>query len=513
MRTYGRTTIYVALDEETLLSMPFDEQKATILSLMPNIIDIHEKNKKESQYLWEYYLGKQDVLQKEKQTRQDINNKKVENWAYALTDFKKNWILGNPIQYTMQNSSTSKEVETLNKYCKYEDKEAKDQMNYEDVLVVGRGFRFIKQDKISEDDESPFSIFNVKRDNCEIVYSSRLGNEQLFSVVETELVETLFAKDENGEFVVNELGEKKTEQHFYSEYTIYLRNKCFTISYQGSNPVVSKAKPIVLNEHLVTEYFVNRDRISLIEIGKDIFDGINQLESLDFDDIQQFVNAIMVFTNADIDEEGLESIQEYGAVKIKSTENRKASVELLQQKLNSTDTQVFYTRLLVALHQILGIPMATDNGSVTSGDTGKGKLVGQGFASAGIRVKGDEIMLRMCDRKALKVMLKICRKNNQSEIKTLKTSELDIKFNIDKSDNLLVKTQGLMNLLSARIPKEYAVPIIDLFGDSTAVVTAMNEQEKEEQKNLNNNINNTIDESNKQNNNINKAINSDIQGQ
>ena len=509
MRSYGRITVYSDLDEETLLALPAEQQINTIISLMPDIISIHETNKTYTKYLWDYYLGMQDVLYKEKQTIKDINNKKVENWAYALVDFKKNWILGNPIQYTMQDSSTSEEIELLNKYCKYEDKDAKDQMTYEDVLVTGRGFRFIRQDKASDDDEAPFSICNVKRDNCEVVYSSRLGNEQLISVVETELVETIFDTENN------------PHQHYYSEYTVYLRDKAITLSYRGSKPEVTAIRPIISKQHSVVEYYVNRDRISMIEIGKDLFDGLNQLESLDFDDMQQFVNAIMVFINADVDEEGLEAIQEYGAVKIKSTENRKASIEMLQQRLNSSDTQAFYTRLLTSLHQILGIPMATDTGSVTSGDTGKAKLTGQGFASAGIRAKGDETMLRMCDKQALKVLLKICRNTNDSKIKTLKTSDLEIKFNIDKSENLLVKAQGLMNLLNSKIPKEFAVPVVDLFGDSTAVVTAMEKQEKEAEKKMlemqNNNPNGDttapINKANAQNNQITKAQQSDTQGQ
>ena len=44
------------------------------------------------------------------------------------------------------------------------------------------------------------------------------------------------------------------------------------------------------------------------------------------------------------------------------------------------------------------------------------------------------------------------------------------------SDNLLVKTQGLLNLLSADIPREYALPIVNLFSDSNAVVKMMQDK-------------------------------------
>lgn len=210
----------------------------------------------------------------------------------------------------------------------------------------------------------------------------------------------------------------------------------------------------------------------MIEIGKDLFDDINYLESLDKDDMEQFVNAIMVFTNAEIDEEGLKGMKTLGAVSIKSTDQMKASVDLLQGRLNATDTQTYYTRLLTSLFQILGVPLATDNGTVTSGDTGKAKLTGQGFTSAGIRAEADETMFKMADINSLKVILKICRETANSGITNLKVVDIDAKFQRDMSDNLLVKTQGLMNLYACDIPREFANSIVNLFSDSNAVTEA-----------------------------------------
>lgn len=394
-------------------------------------------------------------------------------------DFKKAWQLGNPIQYVMLNDSSSKEIEILNKYARFENKESKDQLIYEDVLVTGRGYRYTAPSKITEDNEAPFEIYNVDRDSCEVVYSADMTHKQLFSVIITYMEKVILLDGE----------EQKVR---YPQINIYLRNKRLVCDYINQAVIWNKKiDPIILNEHLITEYYVNRDRISLIEIGKDLFDGINQLESLDFDDMEQFVNAIMVFTNAKVDEEDIEEIRKLGAVNIKSTENRKASVELLQNRLNATDTQVFYTRLLTSLHQILGIPMATDSGSVTTGDTGKAKLTGQGYTSSGIRAKTDETMFKMCDFNALKIVLKICKQNDKSNIKDLKASDIDSKMNRDMSDNLLVKTQGLMNLLTAGVPIDYAIPVINLFGDSNAVAQSMKkelEKKKIEEKNNNQEI-------------------------
>lgn len=483
---YGRKTIYINQTEDSLKEFGPIKLKKVLEQYIPSIIAIHSENKTRTRYLWDYYLGNQDIKDKVKFVREEINNKKVENWAYAIIDFKKAWQLGNPIQYVMINSSSSDEIEELNKYVRYQNKESKDQEIYEDVLVTGRGFRYQNKKSNIEEDEAPFEIHNIDRDTCEVVYSNAIGHEQLFSVIITDMEERVV------------VGENEEVKNFV-ELTIYLRNRQLTCQYKDNKVIWGKEiKPIILNEHIISEYYVNRDRISLIEIGKDLFDGINHLESLDFDDLEQFVNALMVFTNAEVNEEEMAEIKKLGAVQIKSTENRKASVSMLQNRLSSSDTQVFYTRLLTSLHQILGIPMATDNGSVTSGDTGKAKMTGQGYTSAGIRAKTDETMFKMCDFNSLKVILKICKNYAGSKIKKLKANEVDSKMNRDMSDNLLVKTQALSNLLSTGIPKAYAVPIVNLFSDSTAVVKEM---EKTAMLDKNKPINNT-QTNQEQNNNI-----------
>jgi hypothetical protein len=243
--------------------------------------------------------------------------------------------------------------------------------------------------------------------------------------------------------------------------------------------------------------------MSFLEICKDIFDDINYVENLDKDDIEAFVNSIMVFTNAEVDEKGMEKIKKYGAVSIKSTDQKKASVELLQSRLKALDTQIYYLRKLSALHSILSVPEATSNGSLSNAETGKGFLTGQGFTSASIRVENEEKAFKKCDRNALKIILKICRNASDSEIKNLKVSAIDIKFSRDLSDNLLVKTQALMNLQSVNMPPQIANAVVGLFSDPVAV-TKLQEAYMAQKALLQNEIN-------KQNNNDVKEQNNNIE--
>lgn len=69
-------------------------------------------------------------------------------------------------------------------------------------------------------------------------------------------------------------------------------------------------------------------------------------------------------------------------------------------------------------------------------------------------------------------------------------------MNRDMSDNLLVKAQGLMNLLQSGIPKQYALPVINLFSDSNAVVQAMEKEETKKQEIVQDNQNNIQQQNN-----------------
>lgn len=469
MKTYGRKTIYANYTEKQLLSGKPQEIDSKVLDILKNSIELHQQNKTESKYLIDYLYGDQDIKHKKKYTRPEINNVGVENWAWAFQDWKKAFLLGKPIQYAPSDDISKDEIAKLNSYVIYEDKDQKDQDIYEDIFTVGRGFRYVNYSKVEEDeDEAPFDLLNLNVLNTEVVYSSSIEHEQLLAFVETSKKYIAQEVDPN-------TGKPAYVPRDYTEYTVYLRNMMYVISDKGGPLQIEvqdgklEKTPIIHNCHLITEYFFNRKRMSFLEICKDIFDDLNYIENLDKDDIEGFVNSIMVFTNAEVDEKGMDAIKKFGAVSIKSTDQKKASVELLQSRLKSLDTQIYYLRKLSALHSILSVPEATQSGEFTNAETGKALLTGQGFTSASIRVENEEKAFKKCDRNSLKVILKICRNASDSEIKELKVSNIDIKFSRDLSDNLLTKTQALINLQTANIPPQISNAVVGLFSDPVAV--------------------------------------------
>ena len=504
MKTYGRKTIYANYTEAQLLSGTPQEIAKKVIDILANSIDIHNQNAADSKYLYDYLYGDQDIKDKEKYTRPEINNKGVENWAYAFMDWKKAFLLGKPIQYATKTDVSNDEITTLNNYLSFENKGQLDQEIYEDIFATGRGFRYVNYSGTGEDDEAPIELLNLDFLNTEVVYSSSIEHEQLLTYAVTD--KQYITSEANPE-----TGKPENRTIPYEEYTVYTRNMKFVISNKSGQLQLEKQTyegkkvdyvPIIHNAHIIQEWYLNRKRMSFLEICKDIFDDINKIEALDMDDFEGHTNSIMVFTNAEVNKEGMDAIKQYGAVSIKSTDQKKASVELLENQLVSVNTQIYYLRKLAALHAILSVPQASQSGEISNAETGKAMLVGSGFTSASIRVETEENEFKKCDRNSMKVILKILRNASDSKIKNLKVSDIDFKFSRDLSDNLLVKTQALMNLRDANIPPEVANAVIGLFSDPNAVTKLQEAYMKRKQE-----LENQINEAKNNNNNINKQNN------
>lgn len=464
MGLYGRKTIYSTVKEENL-------NEETIKNILTQAIPIHMENKKDTRYLYKYYLGEQDVLNREKYTRDEIKNIVVENLAYSFVNFKKGYNFGKPIQYVQNGDTETSEIARLNDFFGYEKKHAKDFMLSEDIYVCGRGFRYNAPDvnEYNKDmDEAPFTLANIDKDKCEVVYSDDILKKQLLSFTEDKYEDTPIE-------ITTDKGKILQRQYYYI-YNVYTKNAMykykvtnvgdFNIEVSPDNIEFIEKIDLYPHFHRIIEYYFNKSRISMVEIGKTLFDEVNNLNSLDMDDVEQFVNAIMVFTNAEINEQEIEEVKKLGAVSIASSDNKPAKVELLNQEIQAEKTQVLYDRLKNALHSLFGIPLASDAGNPVSGDTGSAKESGQGWTMANQKSVEDEIMFEMCDMEVLKNILLVCKEVDETGIKKLRASDIKEKFQKNKNDNMLIKTQALMNMKSAQVHPQIAMAVVDLFSDS-----------------------------------------------
>lgn len=432
--------------------------ETNIARVLDEVLPLHFKNVAEISFLTNYYRGEQDILQKKKKIRKDINNIVLENNAYHIVEFCKGFVFGHPIQYVQRGDTENKEIDQLNKYMVAISKSSDDLQLSEDWYIGGNAYRWVAP---LEDDEAPFKIKRINPINACVIYDTSIDENVLFACYLTAKKD--YATDEYYYIVT-----VYTERVIY-EYQL-TKQKINKKSIEWKVDKLLSVKPNGLGDIPIVEYPLNYSRIGKIEIVKTVLDALNTISSNDVDDIEQFVQSLLVFINAEVNKTELGELMELGAVNIKSNNAIKgivADVKLLSQKLSHSETKVLYDRLYNNMLTIVGVPRMNDKAS--SGDTGQARLVGEGWTMANEKANQDELAFKKAEKQVLKIVLDICRRKASSVIKSLKVSDIDIKFTRNKSDNLLVKTQGLMNLIQTGIAPDIAIETVDLFSDSSDV--------------------------------------------
>lgn len=464
---FGRRVLKYSLDKKDLTA-------EKIMQILPEVLREHEKNAKEINYLYRYYKGFQPILKKEKNVRPEINNKVLENHAFEIVEFKKAYVYGEPVQYVQKgeknNETVNPEISIINKFMESEDKSSKDKDLAEWQYICGTAYRWADIDSKEDEDEAPFEISIPDPRRTFVVYSSGIKGEQLFSGHYSWFSENL----------INDDGESYTSKYriitIYTEDYMYKFKESFgtceimqqNLPQIGLDEKETKvdAYPLVIKGHRIIEYPLNTARLGLIELVMSGLNALNRIKSDDLDGIDQFIQSLLVFINQEVDLETFKTLVEAGAIQVSSDNPQKpADVKLLTQQLLHSETKIVTDDIYNNILTICGIPRLNDKPS--GGDTGQARLLGEGWTMADERAKQDELSFKKSERQFLKLILNICK--YKSQIETLKISDIDIKFTRNKSDNLLVKTEGLMNMKQSQVAPEIAFTICGLFSDPNDV--------------------------------------------
>ena len=439
--TFGRRELSTRYEEDDL-------NQQVVGEIIENILPLHIDNVNEINYLKGYYKGRQDIFGKVKNVRPEINNMIVENNAYHIVEFKKGYVFGDPIQYVQRSDTEKEELDLFNQYMYQNAKASKDKDLAEDMYVAGVGYRIVlPKDKL------PFGLYNLDNTNAFVVYSNNIEKTKLIGGFLTQLSEDTY------------------KCMCYTRDVVYT----YTIEYKkrSKNTVVvtfNSSVPNPLKKIPIVEYRLNKSRLGIVELVKSMLDTLNFITSSDIDDIEQFVQSLLVFVNQDIDKKTLIELLEIGALQIMSNDPKKpADVKILTNKMSHSETKVLYDRIYVNMLTIAGVPKMSDKAS--GGDTGQANLIGEGWTMADERAKQDELAFKESEKEIIELALDICKVKTSSKIKTLGLSDIEIKFTRNRSDNMLVKTQALMNLQSAQVAPEVAFTVIGLFSDPNEVVT------------------------------------------
>lgn len=433
MSLNGRTKIFTSYSEVN------DENIASILQ---NAYVIHQTNVADIEYLFAYYKGIQPILLRQKKIRPEINNKIVENHANSIVQFKTGYLLEKPIQYVARKDEVDNEsLIALNDYMEIENKESKDKTIANHQAICGTAYRLVlPNDKFSKfDDESPFNISTIFPTSAFVVYSSDIGNKPLLGVV---------------------ILKKKVNEQDIIVLQAFTENKYYEFDY--TNLVLLDSEEHSKGYIPLIEYPYNDERIGAFELVIPLLDAINKVQSNRVDGVEQFIQALLVFKNIDINKEQLTELIEMGAIKIADNGEIEANVNYLTQELNQSQVQTLKDDMLDIVYRIVGMPNRMATGS---GDTGTAVIMRNGWSEAEARTQDVELMFKGSEKQFLKIVLRYTRILTLGKNK-LRLSDLEIKFTRRNYENTYQKAQILDTLLkNPRVAPRLAFSVCGLFSD------------------------------------------------
>ena len=365
--------------------------KENVVKVLGLALPIHLVNVSEMEYLFNYYKGIQPILSRKKEVRPEICNKIVVNLAQEIVSFKTGYLLWKPIQFVARKADVDKEsLELLGDYAVNDSKDSKDKKLANDQSICGVADLYIRPNpryELDSEDEAPYETIATDPRLAFAIYSSEVGNKKIGGVI-------LDFKQENGNPVW------RCQVFTDTEYFVF----------ENGAESVETAKDNPLGFIPIVEYPLNEDRLGDFEIVEPLLNAINTTISNQLDGVEQFIQALMVFKNVDIDKDSFTALKDMGAIKIKDntdgTKTIEANVSYLNQELNQSQVNSLVKGLCQFVREIVGMP-AQGDGTTNDGSNNGAVVLKGGWYSAEARTSNTEMMFKKSEKETLKIILYI----------------------------------------------------------------------------------------------------------
>lgn len=447
MRLHGRRMILTNVEDIT---------RDNILKVLADVLPVHQLNREEIKYLWDYYRGKQPVENRTKEVRPEINNRIVVNRAYEIVSFKSGYLMGEPVQYTARGNdvdAVADQLNVLNDYMFAEEKATRDKELADWFHICGTSFRMVLPDDADDEDEAPFEIFTLDPKNTFVVYHNSPGKKPVLGVT--------YTKDADG----------------VMHYACYTKDRFFEVL---DAQQIAEEKVHVLGDVPIVEYPLNGARLGAFELVVPLLDAINTTESNRVDGIEQFVQALMLFHNTDISSDDFQKLREQGALKYKDIDPQmKAEVSYLISSLDQSQSQTLVDDLYQEVLTICGMP--NRNGGSSTSDTGVAVVYRDGWSAAETRAKDAELMFKMAEKRFLRIVLNISKVTRGS---SLGLRNIEIQFTRRNYEAINEKANVLVELLNQpKVHPKLAFEHSGLFVDPDLAYAISKEYYEEEMRN------------------------------
>lgn len=442
---YGRQRILVDYTEVT---------SQNVIEILEAAEKIHEENRSDCDYLINYFLGEQDILNREASSTSNINNKIVVNYAYPITREIVGYTLGSPVEFVARNDRQA-EVQIINDSYDYESVNTTDMCAALYASICGVGYYItLPSTEITKDNtpEIPLIVDYLDPRNTFVVQSNVIGTPQLMSctIIETEDITYHICYTDTNRFIVENMEKVTTE----------------------SNPIGKD--PITMLENSL---FLTGDWEQAISV----MNATNLVTSDSLNDIEGIIRALLVITGTEFEEgkedESLSNIKSNRLLTLISPGGGNVDAKFIAPQLDSISVQNVREYLDEARNIITGIPDRENNGN--GGDTGTAVLNRNGWTDIEIVARFKEMFIKKARKKQLEVGLEILKRLNLVG-DDMRVLDVDITIGRHTTDNLSTKTTAFSTLVATG--ELATIDALELSGltTRTAEMVERGKREKEE---------------------------------
>lgn len=309
--------------------------------------------------LQKYYEGFHDILNRTPKYRADDPcNNLVCNYAKYISDFAAGYLIGEPISY----QSKEQELDDLLKWNTIAQVDVQDMDNAKYQSIYGVAYEL---DYMSSDESPTPKTASIHPSNAFVIYNSTV---ELLPVAGVYYYEKRDPKSQDTAGYYVEVSRKADYLKFEIDKDFVLKDDSVT------------TEPNFFKDVTLIEIYNNNEKQGDFEQLIPLIDGYNVQQSNRVDDVENFVNSVLVLTGQVLGDTNEESANKYKAVKENGvlTLTPEGRAEFLTRQIDQQGNELLRQSLADDIHKFSCVPSMTDKdfASNVSGVAMQYKLLG-----------------------------------------------------------------------------------------------------------------------------------------
>lgn len=428
---YGRLDIYSTYDE-------IDEDN--LVGELNSALVYHIKNMLEEEFLYWYTRGVQPILNRHKETREDILNIVQVNTAAEVVDFKDGYLLTQPAMYTARRKGVQTKLKKLNEYLYRSGKNDTDNEVADWFHRVGKGVLFVEP---NDDEEVPFKTYALDPRSAFVVYSLKPGNKPIMGVN--------FVTTEDGKAMFDVFTEQMV-YHLSGGYKGKMISPEKGHNFMATATALESSEPNILGRIPIIEYRYNNVNMACFELAIPLIDELSNLASNACDGIEQFIQTLAIAVNCEFPENTtVTDIRKAGMIALRSIGENKADFKVLTEQLDQSQTKVLMDSLRDEVFCICAMPNRSDGRNYDT--TGAAQLASLGWYQADCSRRNTEDLFRKSNAQFDRIILEILKRKGLLDISI---NDFELNFTNNETVNVQAKAQAFQTLMAAGLHPELA---------------------------------------------------------